>query len=226
MRTHSAILVLLAAPLGAQQPRQITVDDYARAEKFLSATAAQLVPGIAGKATWLPDNRFWYLTTVANGSQFFIVDPARKSREPAFNQGRLAAALARVSRGTVRGDSLPFQTFDYSKDNRSITVTVQRRRWTCDLEAYTCSPQDTLPTSSNTDSSSISPDGKTAVYIKQFNLWARDLVTGVERQLTTDGIEDFGYATDNAGWAHSARPDSAEGTLDSILNSAIASGCG
>jgi dipeptidyl aminopeptidase/acylaminoacyl peptidase len=206
MRIYSAIVVLLATPLAAQQQRQLTVDDYARAEKFLSATAARLVPGIAGKATWLSDNRFWYLTTVPNGSQFYIVDPARKSREPAFNQSRLAAALAAVSRGTVRGDSLPFQTFEYSTANRSITVTLQTRRWTCDLQTYACSPQDTLPTSRNTDSSSISPDGKTAVYIKQFNLWVRDLKNGAERQLTSDGIEDFGYATDNAGWVHSARP--------------------
>ena len=30
--------------------------------------------------------------------------------------------------------------------------------------------------------------------------------SGRETQLTTDGVEDFGYATDNAGWTHSARP--------------------
>ena len=26
---------------------------------------------------------------------------------------------------------------------------------------------------------------------------------GKETQLTTDGVENFGYATDNAGWKHS-----------------------
>ncbi len=30
--------------------------------------------------------------------------------------------------------------------------------------------------------------------------------TGEERQLTTDGIKDYGYATDNAGWTHSDAP--------------------
>ena len=30
----------------------------------------------------------------------------------------------------------------------------------------------------------------------------RDLATGAETQLTTDGVKDFGYATDNAGWKH------------------------
>jgi dipeptidyl aminopeptidase/acylaminoacyl peptidase len=54
--------------------------------------------------------------------------------------------------------------------------------------------------------SSVSPDGKWAVYIKEYNLWARDLTTGTDAQVTTDGVKDFGYATDNAGWTHSDRP--------------------
>ena len=51
----------------------------------------------------------------------------------------------------------------------------------------------------------VSPDAKRAAYIKDHNLWVRDLATGKETQLTTDGIKDFGYATDNAGWTHSDR---------------------
>ncbi|MBZ4190461.1 S9 family peptidase [Niabella beijingensis] len=52
----------------------------------------------------------------------------------------------------------------------------------------------------------VSPDGKKAVYIKDWNLWVKDMDAGTDRQLTTDGIKDFGYATDNAGWKHSDRP--------------------
>jgi dipeptidyl-peptidase 4 len=53
---------------------------------------------------------------------------------------------------------------------------------------------------------SVSPDGKKAAFIKDWNLWVKDLETKKETQLTTDGIKDFGYATDNAGWTHSDRP--------------------
>jgi len=49
----------------------------------------------------------------------------------------------------------------------------------------------------------VSPDGKKAAFIKDYNLWVKDLSTGKETQLTTDGVKDFGYATDNAGWKHS-----------------------
>jgi len=53
---------------------------------------------------------------------------------------------------------------------------------------------------------SVSPDGKRAAFIRDWNLWVRDIATGRETQLTTDGVKDFGYATDNAGWIRSNRP--------------------
>lgn len=61
-----------------------------------------------------------------------------------------------------------------------------------------------LMTGSRTES--VSPDGKRAAFIRNYNLWARDIATGRETQLTTDGQKDFGYATDNAGWVKSDRP--------------------
>lgn len=51
-----------------------------------------------------------------------------------------------------------------------------------------------------------SPDKKKEAFIRDWNLWVKDLATQKETQLTTDGIENFGYATDNAGWRKSDRP--------------------
>ncbi len=51
----------------------------------------------------------------------------------------------------------------------------------------------------------MSPDRTKAVFIRDWNLWLRDVATNQETQLTTDGVKDFGYATDNAGWIHSDR---------------------
>jgi len=45
-----------------------------------------------------------------------------------------------------------------------------------------------------------SPDGKRVAFLRDWNLWVKDASTGQETQLTTDGVKDFGYATDNAGW--------------------------
>ena len=66
-----------------------------------------------------------------------------------------------------------------------------------------------IPTQANNQSRNrneiISPDGKKAAYIKDWNLWMRDIASKKEIQLTVDGVENFGYATDNAGWTHSDR---------------------
>jgi dipeptidyl aminopeptidase/acylaminoacyl peptidase len=52
----------------------------------------------------------------------------------------------------------------------------------------------------------VSPDRKRSAFIRDWNLWVREMATGRETQLTRDGVKDFGYATDNAGWARSDRP--------------------
>ena len=52
----------------------------------------------------------------------------------------------------------------------------------------------------------VSPDGKLAAFIRDADLWVRDVKSGKETPLTTDGVKDFGYATDNAGWTKSDRP--------------------
>ena len=49
----------------------------------------------------------------------------------------------------------------------------------------------------------VSPDGKKSILIKDYNLYVKDIASGKLTQLTTDGIKDYGYATDNAGWKHS-----------------------
>ncbi len=52
----------------------------------------------------------------------------------------------------------------------------------------------------------LSPDKATSAFIRDWNLWVRVEATGEERQLTTEGLANFGYATDNAGWTHSDAP--------------------
>jgi len=67
-------------------------------------------------------------------------------------------------------------------------------------------PQPARPANAPPGNSSISPDRTKAAFIRNYNLWVKDLVSGAETQLTTDGVEDFGYATNNAGWTHGDSP--------------------
>jgi len=214
MRTRLTVVLLLAAPLAAsaQVPREVTANDYARAERFLGANANSLVSGIPGQPTWLSDGRFWYRVSTTDGAQFIMVDPGRRRRAAAFDHARLAEALSEATGRSIAGTDLPFRTFELSRDGRQLTVTVtdsaaaERRRsgqrWTCDIRAYRCSQAVIEPP----PNSVLSPDSGRAVFIRDYNLWMRDLTTGHDMPLTTDGVEDFGYATNNAGWARRDAP--------------------
>ena len=61
------------------------------------------------------------------------------------------------------------------------------------------------PKSQEDENGVESPDGKYIAFIRDWNLWLKERSTEKEIQLTTDGVKDFGYATDNAGWTHSDR---------------------
>jgi len=63
-----------------------------------------------------------------------------------------------------------------------------------------------IPAGGRRGGRAVSPDGMKAAYIEEFNLWMRDFNTGEKIQLTFDGEEDFGYATNNAGWTKSDAP--------------------
>lgn len=206
-----AILVIVlaaAAPGAAQQraeaPRQFTSDDYARAEKWMSYNTTPLVSNAAVRGTWLPEDRLWYRNQTATGSEFILVDSARGTRAPAFDHARVAAALSTAVGKPYEAARLPFTLITWSADRQSFTVGVEGKRWTCDVQGQQCAAAASAP--ATVPNSVMSPDGKRAAFIRDYNLWVRDVATGADTQLTTDGVKDFGYATDNAGWTRSDRP--------------------
>src|SRR5215510_4999883 len=86
-----AATVLAALSLSAQQ--KYTAADYQRAEKFMGYNTTPLVYRSGVRPNWLPDERFWYRVTTAEGAEFILVDPAKGTRTPAFDHVKLAAAL-------------------------------------------------------------------------------------------------------------------------------------
>jgi dipeptidyl aminopeptidase/acylaminoacyl peptidase len=200
-----SLAVPFATAVGQTPPRALSAEDYARAERFLGEATTPLVTGTVAAPQWLGDGRLWYRTATAEGPRFVMVHPARRTREPSFDHQRLATALTAATGATVLANRLPFQTFTFSKDYGAITVTIESRSWQCDVRTYVCtSAGSTRPAESR--NTVTSPDGKRAAFIREYNLWVRDVATGEETQLTSDGIKDFGYATNNAGWTRSDAP--------------------
>jgi dipeptidyl aminopeptidase/acylaminoacyl peptidase len=204
----------------AEAPRSLTAADYARAEKFMAYNTAPLVGRSTVRPNWLPGDRFWYRNSLENeGGEFILVDPKRKARRPAFDHTAIAAALSKATGKTFDPAHLPFWSFDFSADGQGITFSAEGERWSCDLKGRSLKRLEggeTAPPAKRRGEGRrpgageflevLSPDRLQAVFIRDSNLWVRDVKTKAERPLTTDGVKDYGYATDNAGWARSDRP--------------------
>ena len=201
-----ALAAALTPAVSATQQSKLTPADYQHAEKFLAYNTTPL-DFHRVRATWLTGDRFWYRDAGPDGIQFVIVDAATGARQPAFDHGKIAAALSAAAGRKYESTHLPFTTFEFSADEKTISFTLRGQDWKCDLgDKNTCAVEGKAREDGGPRPEVKSPDGKTAAFIRDWNLWARDLGTGKETQLTTDGVKDFGYATDNAGWTHSDRP--------------------
>jgi len=163
------------------------------------------------RPVWLADGRVWYRDRGPEGTTYTIVDPAKGTKGPAFDHAKLANALTAAGI-KANATNLAIMGFSLADHDHTVMLTTGSRRWSCDLSgAGVCKsvdpPRGDRPASTRVRATfEVSPDGSKAVFIRDWNLWLRDMATSKETQLTTDGVKDYGYATDNAGWQSSDRP--------------------
>jgi len=207
-----ATLSVSCAGVMAQQPRQLTDADYAAAERFMPYNVNPLAyPGLV-HAQPTEDGRFWYRDASDKGITYMLIDPVKATRAVAFDHAKLGAALHDASGGKIKGDPGHLQLDDliFSDNDSLFRFTAADTPYECNLHAnpVACKRLDAPASSPGGEKSApvtLSPDKKLGAFIRDWNLWVRDMSTGAETQLTTDGVQDFGYATDNAGWQHSDR---------------------
>ena len=208
----SAILFAFSAVriASAQQGRVYTDADYARAEQFMPYNANPLVLHAVENPAWLADGRMVYRDTGVTGNTFMVVDPTKGTKAQAFDQARLAAALQALNPTgkTVDPSRLAISNYTLADSDKTVLLTYGGHQLRCDLSGDGSCKPDTEPRPGKPGrhrigKMDISPDGKKGAFIRDWNLWILNLTNNKETQLTKDGVKDFGYATDNAGWQHS-----------------------
>jgi dipeptidyl aminopeptidase/acylaminoacyl peptidase len=217
MKNRFASLVMVAlgwVSMGAVAQQVYTAKDYANAERWMSYNVSPLVKHTVSGVTYLPDGRVFFRDPGTDGTAYMIVDPAKASVTPAFDNAKLAAALndAMGGNGRQKLTAARLGVTSYEPESAGgFAVTASGAKFhcnammKCEMESRGARPA-TAPAGRRRRSGeegNLSPDKKTAAFIRDNNLWVRDVATGKETALTTDGVKDFGYATDNAGWQHS-----------------------
>ncbi len=201
----AAAAIVPASPALGQETRALAAADYERAERRLATYANPLVLGGSVRPVWLDDGRFWYQNRIAEGMEVVLVDPASRSRDRAFDHERMARSLNAAADTSYTAYDLPLRGM--SIEDGSVHFRSGETAYACGVDAARCEAlPEPEPGREPGRFDVVSPDGRRAAFIRDYNLWSRDLATGEEIQLTEDGAEDFGYATNNAGWVRSDRP--------------------
>ncbi|MGC8518201.1 MAG: DPP IV N-terminal domain-containing protein [Steroidobacteraceae bacterium] len=202
---YRCALLACAAALPARaalaQGRHLSTQDYARAAQFMPYATAPLVDDDVEHVHWLAGDRFWFIAHDASGDHYRIMDAATGKAAAPFNRIKLAAALSNALGKPVDAAKLGITAIKIVHGR--LQVTRAGKRFIC---ALTGAGHCRAAAPSANVSGILSPNGKYLAFIRHWNLWVRNMHSGKERQLTFDGVKNFGYATDNAGWLRSKRP--------------------
>ena len=193
MHKRISSILILSLILPTLAFAQGTLEDYKRAERLLPWNLRTLVRDAEVSPHWIEDtDRFWYRRATADGKEFVVVDPAKKTREPLFDHAKLAAGISRILGRDVQANKLPFDDFSYASKSSQITFSASGSSWSCSLASYQCSRANG-PARRWGDG--FSPDGRWQAFVRNHNLWVRSVANNQEIRLTDDGVEDYAYAT-------------------------------
>ena len=199
------LITFLVPHLLFAQTMSVTETDYQRAERFLTQFTRPLVYQNNVTPNWVQDHAFWYTSQTKEGTVFMLADLQRQSKRALFDHERMAETLSELADTTYEPMALPITQIGLSENQRDIVIHLEGLTVQCNLRRYSCVANE-APARQQVARNSISPDGLHQAFIKDHNLWVRQLDTGDERALTSDGIEDYGYATNNAGWIRGNDP--------------------
>ncbi|HEY3742546.1 MAG TPA: DPP IV N-terminal domain-containing protein, partial [Bryobacteraceae bacterium] len=171
--------------------RTLTEEDHARAEAVSTETLHRTILNIDIAPNWIEGgDAFWYRRFGKDGVDFVRVDCLAASKAPAFDHSLVALALSAEIGEPVDPRRLPFSNFEYLNGAKVIQVRVSDNVFRIDLLTGRC---DRRTETRGQPHFLVSPNGRSAITCHGEDLHLRDLVTGDERPLTSDGEPFFSW---------------------------------
>ena len=227
-RLKSLLIAVVAmaavAPAMSAEPQAIA-PNYTLAEQFSPARVRRLVPQTSVRPNWFESsNKFWYKWQTVDAITYYIVDPAAGRQTELWNMAELAEKVTLDSSYPFDAQHLPISNMKLEEDKY---VLFDVRPGDAIVENNIYAPKDdkgkALVLNYKWDIAkreltrvekrlgrfpewaNVSPDGKIAVYQKNYNLWymsvedVEKLVvdpkdsTIVEHQITSDATDATAY---------------------------------
>jgi len=171
---------------------------YQKAQTLLQASmgGTPLVLNPTLSPNWIEGSDcFWYTKDSWRddktiGKHYKLVNATEGSESiEAFNHSALADKLSALVDQSISADKLPLTDVSISISPRTVTFNAFAKAWEYNDTTQTCREVADNP---NADRNT-SPDGRQEAFIREHNIWLRDLASGKERQLTTDGEQFYAY---------------------------------
>ena len=95
--------------------------NYELASRWTTAKVNKLVFDTSVTPHWLESGeRFWYSYETSQGKKWWMVDPAKKTKTPLFDNAKMAALLTNVTRIPYDAQHLPINTIKFIKNDTAF----------------------------------------------------------------------------------------------------------
>lgn len=184
---------------GGMAVAQGTVDDYRRAYALKEKFSADKVFYSNVNPQWIEGtHQFWYVRNTPDGRLYVSVDADKKARKELFDSHRLAKALGAASGKEVKPEALALGRLSVSKGLDTLRFVFNNQRWMYASRKNQLVNEGAVPLlirqkhwmevdDEKTASPVPSPDGKWIAFIKNQNIYVKEVATGKEKQLSLDG---------------------------------------
>lgn len=139
--------------------------NYQLASQFSPNKLKKMVFTTSVTPTWLKNSgRFWYTYSDSQSKKWYVVDPARRTKSPLFDNVDLAAKLSLITRNPFVAQHIELKNLKFSNDEKTIRFEVT-------------STQDTIKSKKERRDLKVKTDTlKKKVYYLEYNLQNRGLV--------------------------------------------------
>ena len=205
------------------EPQKVTKANYELASRFSQKRVGQLVYSTRITPNWFAESdRFWYSWKTAQGTKYYLVDPATGKKSEIFDMDRLAMQITEITRDPYDAQHLPLSLtlkedkyfqFDITSKTEKKDTSAKKKGKTEYVKYRFYYDIATKKLTWDTDEhprkyptwANVSPDGTKGVYVKNHNLYLMDSTslrkaakdekdsTIVEIALTKDGTADFSW---------------------------------
>lgn len=178
---------------------QGTVEDYNRAYALREKYNAKHVLYAGVVPHWVDQtSAFWYVRQTEKGKEYVKVDAASKKRTALFDQQKMAAALTEKAGREINAYNLPLQNCRLNISLDTLRFQLDGKFWAYSIKNNRLLDEGAIPPRGKerhwmeVDDEKegrpvTSPDGKWTAFIKNDNVYVREVATGKEKQLSQDG---------------------------------------